>query len=636
MDILISKKEKPLIQRIILTFILSIMLFILIKVLQVDTNQNMTIFNYQTDNLWLLITTFLLYLYIGYDIIWTAIRNISHGTIFDENFLMSIATIGAFLIGEYSEGIAVMLFYQIGEFLQRAAVNKSRKSIADLMDIAPEYANIMQDGEMQQVDPYEVSIDDQIIVLPGERIPLDGIVIEGSSSLDTSALTGESLPVDIEKGEEVFSGSINLSAKIIIQVKKEYDDSVVANILELVENATDQKANAEVFATTFARYYTPIVFFAAIALTLIPVLFFQQNFAAWLERSLIFLVVSCPCALVVSIPLTFFGGIGAASKVGVLVKGSNYLEYLAKVNTIVFDKTGTLTYGNFQVTNIVANGMSKEELLQIAAHAEYYSNHPIAKSIIAAYPEKIKPESIGNPIEISGQGIEVNYQGQKILAGNKKLMSENKIDLPIVEEIGSVVYFAKEDKFIGYICIDDLLKENTKKTIQDLKKIGIIQTIMLTGDRQPVAKKIAESVSIDDYYAELLPQDKVEQLQRIIHANKKGLVAYVGDGINDAPVLALADVGIAMGGLGSAAAVEAADIVIMQDQLERIVDAIKVGRKTLGIAKQNLIIALSIKTIILILATFGFANLWLAVFGDVGVTIIAVFNALRALLVEKK
>ena len=334
MDILISKKEKPLIQRIILTFILSIMLFILIKVLQVDTNQNMTIFNYQTDNLWLLITTFLLYLYIGYDIIWTAIRNISHGTIFDENFLMSIATIGAFLIGEYSEGIAVMLFYQIGEFLQRAAVNKSRKSIADLMDIAPEYANIMQDGEMQQVDPYEVSIDDQIIVLPGERIPLDGIVIEGSSSLDTSALTGESLPVDIEKGEEVFSGSINLSAKIIIQVKKEYDDSVVANILELVENATDQKANAEVFATTFARYYTPIVFFAAIALTLIPVLFFQQNFAAWLERSLIFLVVSCPCALVVSIPLTFFGGIGAASKVGVLVKGSNYLEYLAKVNTI--------------------------------------------------------------------------------------------------------------------------------------------------------------------------------------------------------------------------------------------------------------------------------------------------------------
>lgn len=636
MDILISKKEKPLIQRIILTFILSIMLFILIKVLQVDTNQNMTIFNYQTDNLWLLITTFLLYLYIGYDIIWTAIRNISHGTIFDENFLMSIATIGAFLIGEYSEGIAVMLFYQIGEFLQRAAVNKSRKSIADLMDIAPEYANIMQDGEMQQVDPYEVSIDDQIIVLPGERIPLDGIVIEGSSSLDTSALTGESLPVDIEKGEEVFSGSINLSAKIIIQVKKEYDDSVVANILELVENATDQKANAEVFATTFARYYTPIVFFAAIALTLIPVLFFQQNFAAWLERSLIFLVVSCPCALVVSIPLTFFGGIGAASKVGVLVKGSNYLEYLAKVNTIVFDKTGTLTYGNFQVTNIVANGMSKEELLQIAAHAEYYSNHPIAKSIIAAYPEKIKPESIGNPIEISGQGIEVNYQGQKILAGNKKLMSENKIDLPIVEEIGSVVYFAKEDKFIGYICIDDLLKENTKKTIQDLKKIGINQTIMLTGDRQPVAKKITESVSIDDYYAELLPQDKVEQLQRIIHANKKGLVAYVGDGINDAPVLALADVGIAMGGLGSAAAVEAADIVIMQDQLERIVDAIKVGRKTLGIAKQNLIIALSIKTIILILATFGFANLWLAVFGDVGVTIIAVFNALRALLVEKK
>ena len=522
MDILISKKEKPLIQRIILTFILSIMLFILIKVLQVDTNQNMTIFNYQTDNLWLLITTFLLYLYIGYDIIWTAIRNISHGTIFDENFLMSIATIGAFLIGEYSEGIAVMLFYQIGEFLQRAAVNKSRKSIADLMDIAPEYANIMQDGEMQQVDPYEVSIDDQIIVLPGERIPLDGIVIEGSSSLDTSALTGESLPVDIEKGEEVFSGSINLSAKIIIQVKKEYDDSVVANILELVENATDQKANAEVFATTFARYYTPIVFFAAIALTLIPVLFFQQNFAAWLERSLIFLVVSCPCALVVSIPLTFFGGIGAASKVGVLVKGSNYLEYLAKVNTIVFDKTGTLTYGNFQVTNIVANGMSKEELLQIAAHAEYYSNHPIAKSIIAAYPEKIKPESIGNPIEISGQGIEVNYQGQKILAGNKKLMSENKIDLPIVEEIGSVVYFAKEDKFIGYICIDDLLKENTKKTIQDLKKIGINQTIMLTGDRQPVAKKIAESVSIDDYYAAMVPQDKVEQLQRIIHANKKG------------------------------------------------------------------------------------------------------------------
>lgn len=632
----ITKNEKHLVQRLVWTLILSVVLFLLARSFNLNTENNITIFYYNSENLWLLIASLLIYLLIGYDIIWKAIRNIFQGTIFDENFLMTIATIGAFLIGQYSEGIAVMLFYQIGELLQRSAVNKSRKSIGELMDIAPEYANIIENGKLIQVDPYDVSIGDYIVVLPGERMPLDGIVSEGNSSLDTSALTGESLPIDIAKGDQVFSGSINLSGKVIIQVEKEYDDSTVANILELVENATNQKAEAEVFATTFARYYTPIVFFAAIALAVIPTLFFGQNFAIWLERALIFLVVSCPCALVVSIPLTFFSGIGAASKIGVLVKGSNYLEYLAKVKTIVFDKTGTLTYGKFQVTNIKANGISKEELLKLASHAEYFSNHPIAKSIVNAYPKNINPDNIQNAQEISGQGIKAEYQGKELLVGNKTLMLKHQIDILETAEIGSIVYVALDGDFPGSITITDRPKKNANETIKELRNLGINQIMMLTGDRDLVAAKIADELAIDHYYAELLPQDKVKKLEEIIKDKDtpKDLVAYVGDGINDAPVLALADVGIAMGNLGSDAAIEAADTVIMQDELNRIADAIKVGRKTLRIAIQNLVIALSIKIIILILATFGFANLWLAVFGDVGVTIIAVTNALRALMVK--
>ncbi|NLJ94290.1 MAG: cadmium-translocating P-type ATPase [Clostridiaceae bacterium] len=631
-----TKNEKHLVQRLVWTLILSVVLFLLARSFNLNTENNITIFYYNSENLWLLIASLLIYLLIGYDIIWKAIRNIFQGTIFDENFLMTIATIGAFLIGQYSEGIAVMLFYQIGELLQRSAVNKSRKSIGELMDIAPEYANIVENGELIQVDPYDVSIGDYIVVLPGERMPLDGIVSEGNSSLDTSALTGESLPIDIAKGDQVFSGSINLSGKIIIQVEKEYDDSTVANILELVENATNQKAEAEVFATTFARYYTPVVFFAAIALAVIPTLFFGQNFAIWLERALIFLVVSCPCALVVSIPLTFFSGIGAASKIGVLVKGSNYLEYLAKVKTIVFDKTGTLTYGKFQVANIKANGISKEELLKLASHAEYFSNHPIAKSIVNSYPKNLNPDNIQNAQEISGQGIKAEYQGKELLVGNKTLMLKHQIDILETAEIGSIVYVALDGDFLGSLTITDRPKENANETIKELRNLGINQIMMLTGDRDLVAAKIADELAIDHYYAELLPQDKVKKLEEIIKDKDtpKDLVAYVGDGINDAPVLALADVGIAMGNLGSDAAIEAADTVIMQDELNRIADAIKVGRKTLRIAIQNLVIALSIKIIILILATFGFANLWLAVFGDVGVTIIAVTNALRALMVK--
>lgn len=632
----ITKNEKHLVQRLVWTLILSVVLFLLARSFNLNTENNITIFYYNSENLWLLIASLLIYLLIGYDIIWKAIRNVFQGTIFDENFLMTVATIGAFLIGQYSEGVAVMLFYQIGELLQRSAVNKSRKSIGELMDIAPEYANIIENGKLIQVDPYDVSIGDYIVVLPGERMPLDGIVSEGNSSLDTSALTGESLPIDIAKGDQVFSGSINLSGKVIIQVEKEYDDSTVANILELVENATNQKAEAEVFATTFARYYTPIVFFAAIALAVIPTLFFGQNFAIWLERALIFLVVSCPCALVVSIPLTFFSGIGAASKIGVLVKGSNYLEYLAKVKTIVFDKTGTLTYGKFQVTNIKANGISKEELLKLASHAEYFSNHPIAKSIVNAYPKNINPDNIQNAQEISGQGIKAEYQGKELLVGNKTLMLKHQIDILETAEIGSIVYVALDGDFPGSITITDRPKKNANETIKELRNLGINQIMMLTGDRDLVAAKIADELAIDHYYAELLPQDKVKKLEEIIKDKDtpKDLVAYVGDGINDAPVLALADVGIAMGNLGSDAAIEAADTVIMQDELNRIADAIKVGRKTLRIAIQNLVIALSIKIIILILATFGFANLWLAVFGDVGVTIIAVTNALRALMVK--
>lgn len=600
----------------------------------IDPNQNWTVFNPQGKNLGLLLIYLTAYFIIGYDIIIKAVKNITNGIIFDENFLMMIATIGAFLIGEYPEGIAVMLFYQIGEFFQRYAVNKSRKSIADLMDIAPDYANIMAKGELVQVDPYDISIGDEIVILPGERIPLDGTVITGNSAIDTSALTGEAMPQDVGAKDQVISGCINLSGKLTVQVDKEFSESTVTKILELVENASDQKARSEVFTTTFARYYTPIVVFAALAVALIPPLLLKQAFNVWLERALIFLVVSCPCALVVSVPLTFFGGIGGASKSGILVKGSNYLEYLSKTKKIIFDKTGTLTKGTFKVTKTEpTREISEQDLLELAAYTEFYSNHPIAVSIKEAYGKKIDPNKIRNVEEISGQGVKADIMGKIVLAGNARLLHENQIDFTSKEETGTIIYLATDNTYLGYILIEDELKDDAKRAIDELRNIGISEISMLTGDRKKTAIKISEELNLDNYWAELLPDDKVNQLETIL-SNKKSdhdLVAYVGDGINDAPVLARSDIGIAMGGLGSDAAIEAADVVIMNDQPSKIAEAIQISRRTMKIVKQNVVFALIVKFAILILAVFGIANMWLAVFGDVGVTVIAVFNAMRAL-----
>ena len=632
----LNKSEKILLTRIFVSAFVFVVLLPLYYGKSVDRSNNWTIFNLDGKNYLFLIIYLIIYFIIGYDILRTAIRNIFGGTILDENFLMTIATIGAFLIGEYPEGIAVMLFYQVGEFFQRQAVNKSRKSIADLMDITPEYANIMLDGELTQADPYEVSVGDEIIVLPGERVPLDGTVLTGSSAIDTSALTGESLPRDILPGDQVISGCINLSGKLTLKVEKEYDDSTVAKILELVENASDQKAESEVFATTFARYYTPIVVLAALVIAIFPPFLFNQAFSSWLKQSLIFLVVSCPCALVVSIPLTFFGGIGGASKAGILVKGSNYLEYLAKTKKIIFDKTGTLTKGNFAVSQICpcsSSEVSEEVLLEIAAYSEYYSNHPIASGIIAAYGKQIDSDLIENVEEISGHGILAKVDGSTVLSGNTKLMQKFKIKFPSNNESGTIIHVALNNKYIGYIVIEDQLKTDTRRAIKDLHQIGISEISMFTGDQDVTANKISGQLGLDNYQAELLPADKVEHLEKALTEknNPKELVAYVGDGINDAPVLARADIGIAMGGMGSDAAIEAADVVIMNDQPSKIAEAILIGRKTFRIVKQNIIFALGVKFAILILAVLGIANMWLAVFGDVGVTIIAVFNAMRAL-----
>ncbi|MGI6579139.1 MAG: heavy metal translocating P-type ATPase [Saccharofermentanales bacterium] len=632
----LNKSEKILLIRIFVSAFMFILPLPLYYGKSVDRSNIRTIFNPDGNNHLFLIIYLIIYFIIGYDIIRTAIRNIFKGTILDENFLMTIATIGAFLIGEYPEGIAVMLFYQVGEFFQRQAVNKSRRSIADLMDITPEYANIMHDGELTQVDPYEVSVGDEIIVLPGERVPLDGTVLTGSSAIDTSALTGESLPRDVLAGDQVISGCINLSGKLTLQVEKEYDESTVAKILELVENASDQKAESEVFATTFARYYTPIVVLAALIIAIFPPLISNQAFSIWLKQSLIFLVVSCPCALVVSIPLTFFGGIGGASKAGILVKGSNYLEYLAKTKKIIFDKTGTLTKGNFAVSQICplsSSGISGETLLEIAAYSEYYSNHPIAAGIIEAYGKSIDPDLIENVEEISGHGIFAKIDGSTVLSGNTKLMQKFKIEFPSNNESGTIIHVALNNKYIGNIVIEDQLKTDAARAINDLHQIGISEISMFTGDQDVTANKISGQLGLDNYQAELLPADKVAYLEKALieKNNDNELIAYVGDGINDAPVLARADIGIAMGGMGSDAAIEAADVVIMNDQPSKIAEAILIGRKTFRIVKQNIIFALAVKFAILILAVLGIANMWLAVFGDVGVTIIAVFNAMRAL-----
>lgn len=554
---------------------------------------------------------------------------------FDENFLMTIATIGALILGEHSEGVAVMLFYQVGEWFQSYAVSKSRKSIASLMDIRPDYANIERDGKLVQVDPDEVQIGETIVVKPGERIPLDGTILKGFSTLDTSALTGESMPREVEPGMEVISGCINQTGILNIQTTKEFGESTVAKILDLVENASDKKGRIENFITRFARYYTPVVVFAALALAILPPLITQQPFSTWIYRALTFLVISCPCALVISIPLSFFGGIGGASKIGVLVKGSNYLEALANTEVVVFDKTGTLTKGSFAVSEIHPVGMEEAQLLELAAYAEDYSNHPISLSIKNAYGEKIDNSRVSDVQEIAGHGVQAVIDGKTILAGNTKLMEKEHIKYTPSSAVGTVVYLACDGKYAGCIVIEDEIKADAPAAIKLLKSAGIRKTVMLTGDADAVGKKVAGQLHLDQVYTELLPADKVDRVESLLkQKSEKGMLAFVGDGINDAPVLARADVGIAMGGLGSDAAIEAADVVLMTDEPSKIAAVMKIARKTIRIANQNIVFALGVKFLVLILGALGYANMWAAVFADVGVSIIAILNAIRAMRVK--
>ena len=589
------------------------------------------------ENVWINNAIFVTsYIIVGFEIIRKALRNIIRGKVFDENFLMSVATIGAFGIGEFPEAVAVMLFYQIGELFQSYAVDKSRKSIASLMDIRPDYANVYRNGKVEKVNPDEVRIGETIVVKPGEKIPLDGIILEGKSTLDTKALTGESIPREVIEKNEVLSGCINLNGVIKIEVTKEYKESTVSKILDLVENASSKKSKSENFITKFAKYYTPIVvIIAAILAILPPLLISSQNFSDWIYRALSFLVVSCPCALVISIPLSFFSGIGGASKIGILIKGSNYLEALSNVEKVVFDKTGTLTKGVFEVQKVNAVEITKDELLKMAAYSEYYSNHPISKSIKKAYGKEIDEKKIIKAQELSGLGISARIEEQDILIGNEKLMNENQIAFTKCNEVGTTLYVAIERKYVGYILIADTIKEDSKKAIEDLKKNNIKQTVMLTGDRKQVGEAVSKELGLDKVYAELLPDGKVEKIEELLkEKSEKGKLAFVGDGINDAPVLALADIGIAMGGLGADSAIEAADIVIMTDEPSKIVKAIKLSKKTMRIVKENIIFAISIKVAVLILAAFGISTMWEAVFADVGVSVIAIINALRILRVK--
>lgn len=571
------------------------------------------------------------YLAIGGEVILTAIKNILRGEVFDENFLMSIATIGAFFIGEYPEAVAVMLFYQIGEVFQGYAVNKSRKSISSLMNIRADYANVLRNGSEFKVSPEEVNLEEIIVIKPGERVPLDGTVIEGTSFLDTSALTGESVPREVKTGDEILSGAINDNGVLKVKVNKEYGESTVARILELVENASNKKAPTEKFITKFSKVYTPIVVFIAIIVAIVPPLLIKDaTFSEWLYKALSLLVVSCPCALVVSIPLGVFSGIGAASKKGILVKGGNYLEALKESEIVVFDKTGTLTKGVFKVTNINAKNISEDELLEITAIGESNSNHPIALSIANAYGKEINKNEIESYKEVAGHGVEAIIKGKKVLLGNSKLMKSNNISYDEVDTIGTIVHIAIDGKYKGNIVISDEVKENVKEALTELKSVGIKKTIMLTGDSKVVADKVAKAIGIDEVHAELLPSDKVNKVEEIL--NKKsanGKVLFVGDGINDAPVLARADIGIAMGGVGSDAAIEAADVVLMKDKVEAISEAIRVSRKTSKILWQNIIFSLAIKVAVMILVIFGLTNMWAAVFADVGVTLLAVLNSMR-------
>lgn len=578
------------------------------------------------------------YLVVGFEILKKAVRNIFRGKVFDENFLMAVATIGAFAIGEFPEAVAVMLFYQVGELFQSYAVDKSRKSIASLMDIRPDYANIEKDGKIEKVDPDEVKIGDIIIVKTGEKIPLDGVVVEGTSSLDTMALTGESVPRVVKTEDEVLSGCINKDGLLKIRVTKEFGESTVSKILDLVENASSKKSKSENFITKFAKYYTPTVVIIAVLLAFIPPIILKDfnAFSVWLYRALSFLVVSCPCALVISIPLSFFGGIGGASKMGILIKGSNYLEALANTETVVFDKTGTLTEGIFEVQDIYAKGIEKDELLRIVAHAENYSNHPIAKSVKKAYNKEIDENIIKNPQELSGKGIWAKIDEKDILVGNEKLMVEEKIDFKKCDEVGTILYVAIDKKYVGYVLIADKIKQDSPKTIRELKAMNIKETVMLTGDKKEVGEYVAKKLNMDKVYTELLPDGKVEKVEELLkQKSEKGKLVFVGDGINDAPVLTIADIGVAMGGLGSDAAIEAADIVIMTDETSKISKAINLSKKTMRIVRENIIFAIFVKIAVLVLTAFGASTMWEAVFADVGVSVIAIINALRMLNIKK-
>ena len=576
------------------------------------------------------------YIIVGAEIIFKAIKNIFKGEVFDECFLMTIATIGAICIGELPEAVAVMLFYQVGEMFQDYAVDKSKKSITNLMNIRPDFANIERDGKQEKVNPEEVKIGDTIIVKPGEKVPLDGIVIDGKSLLDTSALTGESVPVEIEKGSEVLSGCINQTGLFSMKVTKEFEESTVSKILNLVENASNKKSKSENFMTKFAKVYTPTVVVIAAILAIIPPFIFQiGSFTEWLYRALSFLVVSCPCALVISIPLSFFAGIGGASKAGILVKGSNYLEALAKTEIVVFDKTGTLTKGVFEVQKVNAVNISEDELLKYAVYAENYSNHPISASLKSAYKGEIDEKLISNTQELAGYGIEAKIDDKDVLVGNSKLMKEKNIAFTECDEVGTVIYVAVNKEYVGYILIADTIKEDAKNLVSGLKNYNIAKTVMLTGDKIKASQKVANELKIDEVYAELLPNEKVEKVEELLKIKSKdGKLVFIGDGINDAPVLAISDIGISMGALGSDAAIEASDVVIMTDEPSKLVTAIKIAKKTLRIVKQNIIFAIFVKVAILILTAIGISTMWEAVFADVGVSVIAVLNALRAMRVK--
>ena len=622
-----TEKQKKMLVRIIVTFVIFAVLF------AAEHTGNLE----RLEGSVLLFLIYLVpYLIIGYDIVWKAIRNISHGQVFDENFLMMIATFGALGVREYSEAVAVMLFYQIGELFQGYAVGKSRQSIAAMMDICPEYANIEEDGELKQVDPDDVEIGTIIVIKPGERIPLDGVVVEGESLIDTAALTGESVPRKAAVGDEIISGCVNGNGTLKVRTTKEFDDSTVSKILELVENASSKKAHVENFITRFAKYYTPVVTIAAVILAIVPPLVLGGGWSDWIQRACIFLVISCPCALVISVPLGFFGGIGAASKLGVLVKGSNYLEALAQMDTMVFDKTGTLTKGEFKVTEILpAEGFTKEALLNLAALGEGYSTHPIAASIREAYGQPLDMNRVNDAKEVAGHGIQVQIDGQEVFIGNEKLMRAQNITPAACESIGTVIYVTCEGKYAGAIVISDTIKDGAKEAIRGMKAVGVKKCVMLTGDRKEAAELVAKELDIDEVHAELLPQDKVSQVEALLSKEtEKERLAFVGDGINDAPVLSRADIGIAMGSMGSDAAIEAADVVLMDDDIRKIASVVRISRKTLTIVHQNIVFALAVKALVLILGALGMANMWEAVFADVGVSVIAILNSMRALKTE--